>query len=1412
MTNGTARSSENQTKCNTWNIYGGTFNGNISSSGYIACGIYAPNYDKWNLYGGTFNITGGAGIVARAGVINIPAESTVEFITTKANADGWVGDKKTALPSSAIVFENRNTVYPGIGYGEAKITIAGGKFKCDEGVKAISYLHEDSDSTERIVVSGGVFSSNPSIDGVTIANGKAVVEFSDSETYKYGVLSEKPTVTVTSTGTLTGAYTNDNTITLTATLPTKEFTFGEQNYNIKYEAKWYKTASEGEEATEVTGEGFTITTNTDSNTSTLSFAGDVKNSAEYTCKVTSSTTEITSESVEVSITKATPTVDISGAAGLTYSKEAQNLLAGTPSTTFGTLTYSLKESEAYVETIPTGTNAGNYTVYYQVAADENGNWDEVKGSVTSITIAKANVTLEEANKPKAAENLKYNGNALNLVTEGTAIGGVGDMQYALDEAEFTTAIPTATDAGTYTVKYKTAANTNYNESAVGEVSVTIAKDTFVDPALPSGLTAEYGKTLTDVNIAETINENGTWSWETDTTTKVGTVDGTNSFKAKFTLNENTAKNYQFDGEATSKTFDVTVAVTAKEVELTWSDTTSLTYNGTDKTPTVSVKNSDLIEGDTLTPTVTVMGEKATDGKAINAGSYTATATLPDDVKNYKLKDDTTTATQAFTIEPVTISSISGIKLTGEASYEYDGKTEVELDCTEATFEGKVDGDTVSITAKGTLDNANVGEHTVTVAKENITLENANGNYELDDDVSVTDTLTVTIKAKALTVSGITATDRVYDGTTDVTLSIGDATLTDILEADNGKVSIESATGTVEDANASETAKTVTVSEVKLTGDSAGNYTVDATKITGITVTISKKSVKVVSGITAKDKVYDGNPNVELDYASAVFDGLAEGESNPTITATGTVEDAYAGENKKVTISNLALDPSVTNYELATEGNQADTTAKISPREVTLTWSDTEFDYDGTLHAPSATVGGLVDSDSETGLSVTVDGAAAEVGTHTAIAKDLTAGDGASATASNYTLPENPTTTFTIKAAKLADDAITTEPKEAKTTTSETGASKTSKETTFTLKLGDGDDEVISVDVAITTDEVFAAKVNEKFSTLVSVDVSLDLGTGIAKDQFSRYVYSIDIVAPEWLNEKSGVLSSDDVANGPYHHEFTLAGTPTTVKNDPIVFTAHIMLSSDNYSNVLTASVDKTVEFNVERGTVVNPTVTIEGWTYGSSSNAPKIEGANEGTYKITYKVKGADDSTSTDKAPTNAGDYTITVVIPSTDDYEGKTVSANFTIAQLEAKLAWSATSFTYNSGDQAPTATVSNLVEGDTCAVTVTVSGDKATDGKAVNAGSYTATATALANANYKLPENASTAFTIAKADITPSVTIADWAHGATASTPVISGNTGNGTVTYLYKSQSGTTAYESATAPTSAGSYTLTITIAET
>ncbi len=71
----------------------------------------------------------------------------------------------------------------------------------------------------------------------------------------------------------------------------------------------------------------------------------------------------------------------------------------------------------------------------------------------------------------------------------------------------------------------------------------------------------------------------------------------------------------------------------------------------------------------------------------------------------------------------------------------------------------------------------------------------------------------------------------------------------------------------------------------------------------------------------------------------------------------------------------------------------------------------------------------------------------------------------------------------------------------------------------------------------------------------------------------------------------------------------------------------------------------------------------------------------------------------------------------------------------------------------------------------------------------------------------------TVNKASISPSVSIEGWTYGEAAKAPNVTGNTGNGVVTYSY---SGTTSAEtafgpSADAPTQAGTYTVTATIAE-
>ncbi|MBQ4385399.1 MAG: hypothetical protein II823_05710 [Kiritimatiellae bacterium] len=147
--NGSANSGNN-----VWTINGGTFNGGITSAGYVACGIYAPNNDTWTVNGGTFNITGGVGILARAGVVTVKEGVT---ITTTGSAIGKVGDSNVVVPCAAIVYDSR------AGYSgktdESQVSVAGGTFTSAAGVDAVQFVNAASDTNQRLAVSGGTFST-----------------------------------------------------------------------------------------------------------------------------------------------------------------------------------------------------------------------------------------------------------------------------------------------------------------------------------------------------------------------------------------------------------------------------------------------------------------------------------------------------------------------------------------------------------------------------------------------------------------------------------------------------------------------------------------------------------------------------------------------------------------------------------------------------------------------------------------------------------------------------------------------------------------------------------------------------------------------------------------------------------------------------------------------------------------------------------------------------------------------------------------------------------------------------------------------------------------------------------------------------------------------------------------------------
>lgn len=146
--------SERTGNANTITINGGTFNGTIQSSGYVACGIYAPWQDNITVNGGTFNITNGAGIVARAGNVTV---TDGEFNTT-GNTTGRVGDSRVVVPCSALVFDS-GANYPAL-TDSSKLTINGGKFKSDANNIAV-VIPDAGDTNTRVEVTKGYFTSDP---------------------------------------------------------------------------------------------------------------------------------------------------------------------------------------------------------------------------------------------------------------------------------------------------------------------------------------------------------------------------------------------------------------------------------------------------------------------------------------------------------------------------------------------------------------------------------------------------------------------------------------------------------------------------------------------------------------------------------------------------------------------------------------------------------------------------------------------------------------------------------------------------------------------------------------------------------------------------------------------------------------------------------------------------------------------------------------------------------------------------------------------------------------------------------------------------------------------------------------------------------------------------------------------------
>jgi predicted RNA-binding protein with TRAM domain len=310
---------------------------------------------------------------------------------------------------------------------------------------------------------------------------------------------------------------------------------------------------------------------------------------------------------------------------------------------------------------------------------------------------------------------------------------------------------------------------------------------------------------------------------------------------------------------------------------------------------------------------------------------------------------------------------------------YDGTREATLASGNYALAGVVSGDDtsaqVNITrpVSGTYAQAGVGtDLDVTVQGIGLTGNRAS-NYVLSGDGSLTGAVG-DITPKTLTISGMSAEDKVYDGDADVeSYTVGD--LVGVIDGDLVTLTDGGATFASKDVDMSggvAQPQTVTLNSPTIGSTDASNYTLSGDATT--TATITPRLIDI-QGFAAPDKVYNGATTVDTSAASFDWGQLDSGDyvGSETLTLDTSGSSAiFDSKNvnydangniidRTVTASGYALaDGSsgglATNYELVS--TSVNTNAKITRKEVDITGLTVlEKTYDGTGNVDT-TLGGF----------------------------------------------------------------------------------------------------------------------------------------------------------------------------------------------------------------------------------------------------------------------------------------------------------------------------------------------------------------------------------------------------------------------------------------------------------------------
>jgi len=326
-------------------------------------------------------------------------------------------------------------------------------------------------------------------------------------------------------------------------------------------------------------------------------------------------------------------------------------------------------------------------------------------------------------------------------------------------------------------------------------------------------------------------------------------------------------------------------------------TTGLTYGSTIGEPTAIAEAG----GDVFTFTysgVLTNGEiyPETTDKPTKPGTYKVTAVLVSDTHAG------IGLSQNFTIQKRNLSWGTGIV----AGKIYDGETTADI-LTEPGLNGVINDDDISIIL-GTASFIIADAGSIPVVASGYSVEDSSDLWKYNLPSGLPAFANAVINPKEITISGVTAVDRPYDGTKSVVLNGGE--LDGVLDFDVSRVGFTLGNGTMNTANVGENQ---VVTNISLTGLAGGNYLLIQPE--GILVSIVKSNqnapaLKIFyTPINRKSYTVRISETLGAEYS---FDGIEFGNANTLtgkmpgdeITAykrmAGTI-NSYVGEIASATL-------------------------------------------------------------------------------------------------------------------------------------------------------------------------------------------------------------------------------------------------------------------------------------------------------------------------------------------------------------------------------------------------------------------------------------------------------------------------------------------------------------------------------